>query len=76
MSVRIESSDFKRNLDLFAEIKKYKESIEKQWRSISKEDLTWASPKHGNMKPTNKYREIYVEADLTINFKSSSGSIY
>ena len=72
VSVRIESSDFKRNLDLFAEIKKYKESIEKQWRSISKEDLTWRSPEDGNLTTKHRYREIEVRSEIKTDLKNPS----
>lgn len=71
VALQFYTSSVEQNEQLFTKLEEQKESIEQKWKAISKEDLTWASPKHGNMKPTNQYREIYVEADLTINFKSS-----
>jgi len=72
VSIRIETSQFKQNQDIFAEIKKHKESIEQQWSAISKEDLTWRSPEDGNLTLKHKYREIEVRSKITTDLKNPS----
>ena len=50
VALQFYSSSVEQNEQLFTKLEEQKESIEQKWKAISKEDLTWASPKHGNMK--------------------------
>ncbi len=68
----IQTPDVKINQKIFDGIITHKESIEQRWNSVSNNELEWKSPNLGNLTENQKYRDIRVTADFTIDFKNSS----
>ena len=65
VELSIESSNAEKCEQIFQDIYKDKESIEKKWNQISNNELIWTREEH------NKHRDIRVVSDLEIDFSNA-----